>query len=152
MPKTKTSLPSPFVVTAIRSAVTGVLVTLCTMLLAAALCMATDDPAAYASVAACLALIPGAVSASVMCAAACRRAKSRVGGLCAGLAAGLLFCVLLFALGLLFPDSAQQTDGAALQKPLQDGLLRGACTLLLCAIAGYSVTHKKAKVRRPGRK
>lgn len=107
------------------------LLVICTVLLG------TADPGAYAPLAASLLSFPIALLCGILSAK-----QSPLGGLVSGMLGGALLCLFLLLLGLL-PGSTDAAGGPLASLPLRAGLC-----LLLSALGGYSVTHRKPKVRR----
>lgn len=112
----------------------------CGMLALPVVCMAllgTADPGAYAPLAASLLSLPIALLCGILSAR-----QSSLGGLVSGVLGGALLCLFLLGLGLLWGNT-----GVA-YGPLASLPLRAGLCLFLSALGGYSVTHRKPKVRR----
>ncbi len=131
--KAPPSLPIGILRAAVISLGCGMLVLLiiCTALLG------TDDPGAYAPLAASLLSFPIALLCGILSAK-----QSPLGGLVSGILGGALLCLFLLLLGLL-PGNTGAADVPLVRLPLRAGLC-----LILSALGGYSVTHRKPKVRR----
>ena len=146
MPKKKTNTktkaaprpPASLLLSLLRAAVISLG---CGIVLLFALCailLGTDDPGACAQTAAALIPLPVAVLCGVLSAK-----QSALGGLPSGILGGGLLCVLLFALGAVIPGGDMSAMPMLLTAPV-----RAAACLLLSAVGGYCVTHKKPRVRR----
>lgn len=131
--------PSTFV-GILRAAVISLGCGIVLLLLFCAVLLTTEDPGAYAPLAVTLIPLPAALVCGVLSAG-----RSSVGGLISGLLGGAVFCLLLFLLGFVLPH-----DGITAASPLDIPLRAGLC-LVLSAIGGYTVTHRKPKTHRPRR-
>lgn len=132
-----------FLFRAVRAAVTALAVGAGCLLVLCAVCMALDDPCAYAPVLSRAALLPAAVTAGVLSAK-----KSGAGGIPSGAAAGLLLILLLFGIGVLIPGEAAEAQRYDRSGSVRTELLFAAACFLLSCVSGYMVTHKKPKLRR----
>ncbi|MGM9626162.1 MAG: hypothetical protein ACI3XM_10710 [Eubacteriales bacterium] len=129
-----------FLFRAVRAAVTALAVGAGCLTVLCAVCMALDDPCAYAPVLSRLALLPASVTAGVLSAK-----KSGAGGIPSGAAAGLLLILLLFGIGVLIPGEAAEAHQS---DSVRTELLSAAACFVLSCVSGYMVTHKKPKLRR----
>ena len=101
-----------------------------------AVLLTTDDPGAYAALAAALIPCPAAVLCGVLSAR-----SSPLGGLLSGLLGGVLFCLCLFCLGLLLPQGTGSM-GEGTQMLLSPSVRAGICTVL-SAVGGYAASHRR---------
>lgn len=105
------------------------------LLLLCAVLLTTEDPGAYAPLAAALIPLPVSLICGILSAK-----QSTLGGLVSGMLGGAVLCLLLLLLGFL-PGSG---DTAA--SPLSPLLRAGLC-LLLSAVGGYMATHRTPRTR-----
>ena len=138
--KTRTAVkpPASLMLCLLRSAVISVGCGMALLLILCAVLLSTEDPNAYARIAAML--IPPPIS--VLCGVLSAK-QSSIGGLPAGVLGGVLLCVLLLALGAVIPAADTTVQPTVLQLPI-----RAAACILLSAIGGYCVTHRKPRARR----
>lgn len=132
-----------FLFWAVRAAVTALAVGIGCLTVLCAVCMALDDPCAYAPVMSRLALLPAAVTAGVLSAK-----KTGAGGIPSGAAAGVLLVLLLFGIGVLIPREAADAEQHFPGHSVMTELLSAAACVLLSCVGGYMVTHHKPKVHR----
>ena len=125
--------PSP-VIGLLRAAVTALGCGILALLLVCAVLLSTENPGAYAPLAAALIPFPIALVCGILSAK-----QSSLGGLISGILGGAVFCLLLFLLGFAVPRG-----DTSVVSPLSLPIRAGVC-LALSAIGGYGATHKKPR-------
>ncbi len=134
--KTAKTPPSPLI-GILRAAAVSLGCGIAVLLLLCALLLTTEDPGAYASLAAALLPFPIALACGILSAK-----QSSFGGLVSGLLGGAVLCLFLLGLGLALPRG-----GVTVTSFLHLPIRAGVCLALSCA-GGYAVTHRKPKARR----
>ena len=121
----------------LRAAVISLGCGIAVLLLLCAVLLTTEDPGAYAPLAAALLPLPISLVCGILSAK-----QSTLGGLLSGLLGGGTLCLLLCLLGFALPRG-----GVTVTSPLSMPIRAGLC-LALSAIGGYTVTHRKPKTHR----
>ncbi len=119
-----------------RAALIALAVGLLLLLVLCTVCLSLDDPSRYAPI--------FAMGASFFSALLCGILSAKMNGgkgLASGAAGGTLYAVLLWALSLCLPGGVQTRE-------LSTSLLLSAGAIVLSAIGGFLVTHKKPKKRK----
>lgn len=135
--RSSTTMPSSPVIGLLRAAVISLGCGILTLLIICAVLLTTEDPGAYAPLAAALIPFPIALVCGILSAK-----QSSLGGLVSGVLGGAGFCLLLFLLGFALPRG-----GEPVLSPLSIPIRAGLC-LALSAIGGYLAAHQKPKTHR----
>ncbi len=130
-------LPSSPVIGILRAAVTALGCGILALLIVCAVLLSTENPGAYAPLAAALIPFPVALVCGILSAK-----QSSLGGLLSGMLGGAVFCLLLFLLGWAVPRG-EVSAVSQLGLPIRAGVC-----LALSAIGGYGATHKKPRAHR----
>ena len=119
----------------LRAAVISLGIGIAALVLLCLVLLSTEDPCAFAPLAARLLLIPTAILCGTLSAR-----FSGAGGIPSGALGGLIAAAMLFSMGLLLPQSEA--------VPWKQSLIFAAVFVALAAMAGYFVTHRRPRVRR----